>query len=333
MQGGRESTGEKMCVREDAVGEVGESFVVVGEAQPGFFIEVKPDVGARSRGGVLQRAAGLDRGSSSGLRAPTGDPTAGGPAPRGRQGTTSPQRSATEGKPQLGLAGPKATSSSASSLLRFHPSSSSPHHPPASSLSPFDAARWHSRLRRCLLPPALAPGRCGPAADLVPVPVPPRPRPMRRVVVTGLGAVTPFGVGAGRAWSRLLAGHSALTSIASREPRARWSELPSTVAGVVPRGPDEGQWRAADWLAPHDEHRISTFAQYAVAAADMALQDAGWRPERPDDCHATGVCIGTGIGNLDEFYSTSIAHQAAVCLLPPPPLRRRHADELPETGV
>lgn len=131
---------------------------------------------------------------------------------------------------------------------------------------------------------------------------------MRRVVVTGLGAVTPLGVGARRTWRRLLAGDSGITSVAAREPPARWRELPSTVAGVVPRGPGDGRWRPADWLSAAEQRRMSAFAQYAVAAADMALADAGWRAASPEDREATGVCLGSGIGNLDDLYDASLAH-------------------------
>ncbi|KFA55845.1 hypothetical protein S40293_01981 [Stachybotrys chartarum IBT 40293] len=131
---------------------------------------------------------------------------------------------------------------------------------------------------------------------------------MRRVVVTGLGAITPLGVGVRRTWTRLLAGDSGIVSVADREPAARWKELTSTVAGVVPCGEGEGRWRASDWLAAGDQRRMSRFTQYAVAATDMALRDAGWEPSRPEDLENTGVCLGSGIGNLDEIYETSLAH-------------------------
>lgn len=137
---------------------------------------------------------------------------------------------------------------------------------------------------------------------------------MRRVVVTGLGAITPLGVGIRRTWSRLLAGDSGITTVASQEPRQRWRELTSTVAGVVPRGDAEGQWRAADWLSAPEQRRMSAFAQYAVAASDMALEDAGWEPTRGEDREATGVCLGSGIGNLHDIYETSLAHHDGVSL-------------------
>ena len=102
---------------------------------------------------------------------------------------------------------------------------------------------------------------------------------MRRVVVTGLGAVTPLGVGVRATWRRLLAGDSGIVSVADREPRKQWKDLTSTVAGIVPTGgSDPDRWRASDWLDPSEQRRMSTFTQYAVAAAQMALDHAGWKP-------------------------------------------------------
>lgn len=135
---------------------------------------------------------------------------------------------------------------------------------------------------------------------------------MRRVVVTGLGAITPLGVGIRLTWARLLAGDSGITSVASREPRQRWRELTSTVAGIVPCGDAEGQWRPADWLSAPEQRRMSAFAQYAVAASDMALKDAAWEPTRAEHREATGVCLGSGIGNLHDIYDTSLAHHSEV---------------------
>ncbi|EKD21287.1 uncharacterized protein L3040_000673 [Drepanopeziza brunnea f. sp. 'multigermtubi'] len=132
---------------------------------------------------------------------------------------------------------------------------------------------------------------------------------MRRVVITGLGAITPLGVGIRRTWTRLLAGNCGIVSIANREPSARWGELPSTVAGVVPEGSKhEGGWQASDWLGRGEERRMARFTQYAIAATDMALEDAGWKPNTKEDCEATGVCLGSGIGNLEGLYNTSVAY-------------------------
>ncbi|KAK0711053.1 3-oxoacyl--synthase [Lasiosphaeris hirsuta] len=141
---------------------------------------------------------------------------------------------------------------------------------------------------------------------------------MRRVVVTGLGAITPLGVGVRPTWRRLLAGDSGLVSISYLEPQTRWRGLTSTVAGLVPcvskahgaaNGGVRDAWRPADWLDATDQRHMSKFAQYAVAAAEMALTDAGWKPSAASDLENTGVCLGSGIGNLEDLYSTSVAYE------------------------
>lgn len=137
---------------------------------------------------------------------------------------------------------------------------------------------------------------------------------MRRVVVTGLGAITPLGVGVRRTWTRLLNSECGIVSVAGLEPQVRWNELTSTVSGLVPsgKGEGEGQWRASDWFSANEQRRMSKFTQYAVAASDMALKDAGWEPKGAEQHEATGVCIGSGIGNLDEIYETSLVHHKDV---------------------
>lgn len=147
---------------------------------------------------------------------------------------------------------------------------------------------------------------------------------MRRVVVTGLGAITPLGVGVRSTWRRLLAFESGLVSVADRgsqspAEQSRWRELTSTVAGIVPTASSPSQrrdkselWRPSDWLEPSDQRRMSTFTQYAVAAAEMALRDAGWKPANHDELEMTGICLGSGIGNLDDIYSTSVAFERDV---------------------
>lgn len=141
---------------------------------------------------------------------------------------------------------------------------------------------------------------------------------MRRVVVTGLGAITPLGVGIQRTWTRLLAGHSGIVSLKDVQPAERWRELTSTVAGIVPeaKGGDDGSWDASQWLEATEQRRMSRFTQYAVAASKMALKDAGLEAMDGEDRENTGVCLGSGIGNLEEMYDTSIAHSLGVRCLP-----------------
>lgn len=142
---------------------------------------------------------------------------------------------------------------------------------------------------------------------------------MRRVVVTGLGAVTPLGVGIKRTWSRLIQGHSGIISTStlippSSLPPTSYTDLPSQVAGIVPLGSQaEGGWNASEWLDKIQERRLAKYAQYALAATQEALQDAEWLPTAQEDLEATGVCLGSGIGNLEEMYDTSIAFHNGVC--------------------
>ncbi|KAJ3491015.1 hypothetical protein NLG97_g5672 [Lecanicillium saksenae] len=132
---------------------------------------------------------------------------------------------------------------------------------------------------------------------------------MRRVVVTGLGAVTPLGVGARRTWNRLLAGDCGITSTEGREPKERWQELTSRVAGIVPLGGiATGGWDANDWVSAAEQRRMSLFTQYAIAATEMALKDAEWDAVKESDKEETGVCLGSGIGNLNDIYTTSLEH-------------------------
>lgn len=134
------------------------------------------------------------------------------------------------------------------------------------------------------------------------------------MVVTGLGAVTPLGVGIRRTWTRLLAGNSGLVSVRGLNPADQWREQTSTVAGLIPSGPRQDDcWNPTDWLRTSDQRRMSKFTQYAVAASDMALADAALLHEASaEDREATGVCLGSGIGNLEDMYNTSVAHHDGV---------------------
>ncbi|KAL2814070.1 thiolase-like protein [Aspergillus cavernicola] len=131
---------------------------------------------------------------------------------------------------------------------------------------------------------------------------------MRRVVVTGLGAVTPLGVGVRRTWKRLLDGHCGIVNVRDRD--SRFVDLPCQIAAVVPSGPRaEGEWTASEWLSRDEERRMARFAQYALAASEEALEDAGWKPTGVEQLEETGVCLGSGIGNFDEIYDTVVAYE------------------------
>ena len=118
---------------------------------------------------------------------------------------------------------------------------------------------------------------------------------MRRVVVTGMGLVTPLGVGLERNWNSLLAGASGVRTIQSFDV----SDLPVKIAAQVPRGETAfGLFNADDWVPPKDQRKMDGFIVFALAAAAQAVEDAGWTPEDEEACERTGVMIGSGIGGL-----------------------------------
>ena len=118
---------------------------------------------------------------------------------------------------------------------------------------------------------------------------------MRRVVVTGMGLVTPLGVGLERNWSSLIEGESGISAIQSFDV----ADLPTKIAAQVPRGDTaSGLFNADDWVAPKDQRKMDGFIVFALAAAAQAVEDAGWRPDSEEACERTGVMIGSGIGGL-----------------------------------
>src|SRR5436853_1071405 len=126
---------------------------------------------------------------------------------------------------------------------------------------------------------------------------------MRRVVVTGMGLVTPLGIGIERVWRRLVAGESGIRAIQSFDV----SDLPSRVAAQVPRGDREsGLFNADDWVPPKDQRRMDQFIVYAMAAAVQAVEDAGWQPDDEEECERTGVMIGSGIGGLPGITEAAL---------------------------
>jgi len=126
---------------------------------------------------------------------------------------------------------------------------------------------------------------------------------MRRVVVTGLGLVTPLGSGVEASWRRLVAGESGLGAIQKFDV----SDLPAKVAGTVPRGDTaQGLFNADDWVPPKDQRKMDEFIVYGVAAGEMAIADSGWVPQTDEQRERTGVMIGSGIGGLQAIYEGSI---------------------------
>ena len=126
---------------------------------------------------------------------------------------------------------------------------------------------------------------------------------MRRVVVTGLGLVTPLACGVAETWSRLLAGQSGARPIT----RFKADDLPARIACTVPRGDgSDGTFNADAWVDPKEQRRVDDFIIYALAAAQQAVDDSGFVPKDEEERHRTGVLIGSGIGGLPGIEDASI---------------------------
>ncbi|MCB1562503.1 MAG: beta-ketoacyl-ACP synthase II [Alphaproteobacteria bacterium] len=128
---------------------------------------------------------------------------------------------------------------------------------------------------------------------------------MRRVVVTGLGIVSPLGVGVAHNWSALTAGKSGIRKIEHFDV----SDISSKIAGIIPRTdsetPENGAFNPDLFVEPKEQRKTDIFITYALAAAKEAVEDSGWLPEDEESLDRTGVLIGSGIGGLDTIYQTS----------------------------
>ncbi|PWE30641.1 beta-ketoacyl-[acyl-carrier-protein] synthase II [Maritimibacter sp. 55A14] len=126
---------------------------------------------------------------------------------------------------------------------------------------------------------------------------------MRRVVVTGLGMVTPLACGVEETWSRLLDGKSGAGTIS----RFDAGHLATTYACEIPMGDgSDGSFNPDDWMEPKERRKVDDFILYAMAAADQAVKDAGWTPDREEDLLRTGVMLGSGIGGLQSIAETAV---------------------------
>ncbi len=129
---------------------------------------------------------------------------------------------------------------------------------------------------------------------------------MRRVVVTGMGMLSPLGLGVDRNWDSITAGKSGLSKIEHFDA----SDFSSKIAGVVPKTTDEnptnGAFNVDLVVSAKEQRKIDPFISYGIAAADEAIADSGWNPETDEQKERTGVLIGSGIGGLSTIYDSSI---------------------------
>ena len=130
---------------------------------------------------------------------------------------------------------------------------------------------------------------------------------MRRVVITGMGVVSPLGGGLAANWETLVAGGHGFRRITDFEV----SDLPCQVAGMVPLtdGWGKGNPNAVDlgaWIEPKMRRKIDTFGMYGSVAAQMAIEDSGWQAESEEDRCRTGVLMGSGVGGLNSIYDASL---------------------------
>ncbi len=126
---------------------------------------------------------------------------------------------------------------------------------------------------------------------------------MRRVVVTGLGMVSPLGGSVDTSWKRLIAGENGFGRIQGFEI----DDLPCQIAAHVPRGDgSDGSFNPDQWMEPKEQRKVDDFILYAMAASTQALADAKWKPETYEDQISTGVMFGSGIGGLSGIADTSL---------------------------
>jgi 3-oxoacyl-[acyl-carrier-protein] synthase II len=126
---------------------------------------------------------------------------------------------------------------------------------------------------------------------------------MRRVVVTGMGMLTPLACGVEATWQRLIKGASGAKRIDTFDV----SDISSQIACVIPRGDgSDGTFNPDQWMEPKEQRKVDGFILYAMCAARQALDDAGWRPRSYEDQISTGVLIGSGIGGIEGIAETAV---------------------------
>ena len=126
---------------------------------------------------------------------------------------------------------------------------------------------------------------------------------MRRVVVTGLGMVSPLACGVEETWKRLISGENAANTIT----RFNADNFSTNYACEIPFGDgSNGTFNPTDWMEPKERRKVDDFILYGMAAADMAVADSGWLPKEEEDFYRTGVMIGSGVGGLSTIADTSL---------------------------
>jgi len=126
---------------------------------------------------------------------------------------------------------------------------------------------------------------------------------MRRVVVTGLGMVTPLACGVEPTWQRLLAGQSGIKRIEKFDA----SDISCRIAGQIPRGDgSDGTFNPDHWMEPKEQRKVDDFILFAMGAATQALDDADWHPRQYEEQITSGVLIGSGIGGVEGIAETAL---------------------------
>ncbi|MDA9278293.1 beta-ketoacyl-ACP synthase II [Amylibacter sp.] len=129
---------------------------------------------------------------------------------------------------------------------------------------------------------------------------------MRRVVVTGLGMVSPLACGVEETWKRLISGENAANTIT----RFNADNFATNYACEIPFGDgSNGTFNPSDWMEPKERRKVDDFILYGMAAADMAVADSGWAPKEEEEFYRTGVMIGSGVGGLSTIADTSLTLQ------------------------
>ncbi len=126
---------------------------------------------------------------------------------------------------------------------------------------------------------------------------------MRRVVVTGLGVVSPLGRGVEYNWESILAGKSGIRNIEGEDLK----DIPVTIGGQVPFGDGEHDFNPDTVMPPKDQKKVDKFILYGMAAGKDAIEDSGWKPETDEDQFRSGVMMGSGIGGLQVIFENSVS--------------------------